>query len=129
MDSSKVSNVDLHALPDSNEVSNTYLKEILEELRSSKQQLDYVIQSGLGTLFAKGLIYTLAMLPVVRFNKPMTIAVEPGDTEQVLFSRVYNPVTGIAAYAPYNEPVNWQHTIVRAISKIDTAHGRLEQAP
>ena len=196
MDSSKVSNVDLHALPDSNEVSNTYLKEILEELRSSKQQLgfghspkpryiyanrqyaeclwyfwdgakkehepilfqaltgivekleieekqykgkpevkvnlhikadrNYVIQSGLETLFAKGLIYTLATLPVVCFSKPMTIAVEPGDTEQVLFSRIYNPVTGRAAYAPYNEPVNWQHTIARAISKIDTAHGRVE---
>ena len=41
MDSSKVSNVDLHALPDSNEVSNTYLKEILEELRSSKQQIGF----------------------------------------------------------------------------------------
>ncbi len=199
MDSSKVSNVDLRALPDSNEVSNTYLKEILEELRSSKQQLgfghfprpryiyanrqypdclwyfwdgankkhepilfqaltgivekleveekeykgkpdykvnlhiraerNYVIQSGYETLFAKGLIYTLATLPVVCFSKPMTIAVEPGDTEQVLFSRIYNPGTGRAAYAPYNEPVNWQHTIARAISKIDTAHGRLEQAP
>ena len=196
MDSSKVSNVDLHALPDSNEVSNTYLKEILEELRSSKQQIgfghsprpryiyanrqypdclwyfwdgakkehepilfqaltgivekleieekeykgkpefkvnlhikadrNYVIQSGYETLFAKGLIYTLATLPVGFFSKPMTIAVEPGDTEQVLFSRIYNPVTGRAAYAPYNEPVNWQHTIARAISKIDTAHGRVE---
>ena len=92
-----------------------------------KADRNYVIQSGLETLFAKGLIYTLATLPVVCFNKPMTIAVEPGDTEQVLFSRVYNPVTGRAAYAPYNEPVNWQHTIARAISKIDTAHGRVEQ--
>ena len=196
MDSSAGRNVDLHALPDSNEVSNTYLKEILEELRSSKQQIgfghppkpryiyanrqypdclwyfwdgakkehepilfqaltgivekleieekeykgkpefkvnlhikadrNYVIQSGYETLFAKGLIYTLATLPVVCFNKPMTIAVEPRDTEQVLFSRVYNPETGRAAYAPYNEPVNWQHTIARLISKIDTAHGRVE---
>jgi len=91
-----------------------------------RAERNYIIQSGYETLFAKGLIYTLATLPVVCFNKPITIAVEPGDTEQVLFSRVYNPVTGIAAYAPYNEPVNWQHTIARAISKIDTAHGRVE---
>lgn len=92
-----------------------------------RAERNYIIQSGYETLFAKGLIYTLATLQVVSFNKPMTIAVEPGDTEQVLFSRVYNPVTGRAAYAPYNEPVNWQHTTARAISKIDTAHGRFEQ--
>ena len=181
---------------DSNEVSNTYLKEILEELRSSKQQLgfghspkpryiyanrqyaeclwyfwdgakkehepilfqaltgivekleteqkeykgkpefkvnfhiraerNYVIQSGYETLFAKGLVYTLSKLPVTSFNKPITIAVEPGDTEQVLFCRVYNPVTKQAVYAPYTEPVNWQQVIARATSKINTAHGRVE---
>ncbi len=92
-----------------------------------RAERNYVIQSGLETLFAKGLIYTLSKLQVVSFNKPMTIAVEPGDTEQVLFSRVYNPVTGQAVYAPYTEPVNWQNVIARAISKINSAHGRVEQ--
>lgn len=91
-----------------------------------KADRNYVIQSGLETLFAKGLIYTLSKLPIAAFTQPITIAVEPGDTEQVLFCRVYNPVTGIAVYAPYTEPVNWQDVIVRATSKINTAHGRVE---
>ncbi len=92
-----------------------------------RAERNYVIQSGLETLFAKGLIYTLSKLQVVSFNKPMTIAVEPGDTEQVLFSRIYNPGTGQAVYAPYTEPVDWQNIIARATSKINTAHGRVEQ--
>lgn len=92
-----------------------------------KADRNYVIQSGLETLFAKGLVYTLSRLPVEKFKSAITIAVEPGDTEQVLFCRVYNPVTGQAVYAPYSEPVNWQHTIARATSKINTAHGRVEQ--
>jgi len=91
-----------------------------------KADRNYVIQSGLETLFAKGLVYTLSKLPVTSFNKPITIAVEPGDTEQVLFCRVYNPVTKQAVYAPYTEPVNWQQVIARATSKINTAHGRVE---
>lgn len=91
-----------------------------------KADRNYVIQSGLETLFAKGLIYTLSKLPIAAFTQPITIAVEPGDTEQVLFCRVYNPVTGLAVYAPYTEPVDWQNVIVRATSKINTAHGRVE---
>ena len=91
-----------------------------------KADRNYVIQSGLETLFAKGLVYTLSKLPVTSFNKPITIAVEPGDTEQVLFCRVYNPVTKQSVYAPYTEPVNWQQVIARASSKINTAHGRVE---
>ena len=91
-----------------------------------KADRNYVIQSGYETLFAKGLVYTLSKLPVTSFNKPITIAVEPGDTEQVLFCRVYNPVTKQAVYAPYTEPVNWQQVIARATSKINTAHGRVE---
>ncbi len=91
-----------------------------------KADRNYVIQSGLETLFAKGLVHTLSKLPVTSFNKPITIAVEPGDTEQVLFCRVYNPATGLAVYAPYTEPVNWQQVIARATSKINTAHGRVE---
>lgn len=92
-----------------------------------RAERSYVIQSGLETLFAKGLVYTLAKLPVAAFTQPITIAVEPGDTEQVLFSRVYNSATGQVIYAPYTEPVNWQDVIARAISKIDAAYGRVDQ--
>ena len=196
MDLSKVSNVDPHALLDFNEVGNTYLKEILEELRSSKQQIgfghppkpryiytnrqypdclwyfwdgenkkhepiqfqaltgiiekldteekdykgkrnlkinlhiraerNYVIESGSETMFSKGLLYAISKLPITAFKQPITIAVEPGDTEKVSFCRIYNPVTGQSVYAPYTEPVDWQNVIARATSKINAAHGRVE---
>lgn len=92
-----------------------------------RAERNYVIQSGYETLFTKGLVYALSKLPIAAFSQPITIAVEPGDTEQVLFCRIYNPVTGQSVYAPYTEPVNWQHTIARAASKINIAHGRVEQ--
>ncbi|PSB31378.1 hypothetical protein [Chlorogloea sp. CCALA 695] len=92
-----------------------------------RAERNYAIQTGIETMFAKGLLYTLSELPVEKFKSAITIAVEPGNDAQVSFCRIYNPVTGRAAYAPYNEPVNWQHTIARAILKIDTAHGRIEQ--
>ena len=88
---------------------------------------NYVIQAGYETLFAKGMLYTLSKLPVTAFIKPITIAVEPGDTGQVLFCRVYNPVTGQSVFAPYSENTDWQQVTARAIAKIDSAHGRTEQ--
>lgn len=83
----------------------------------------YVIQSGFDTLFAKGLLYTLAKLPIEAFTKPITIAVEAGETEQVLFCRIYNPLNGHLVYAPYPEEVDWNAVTQRAIDKIQAAHG------
>ncbi len=92
-----------------------------------RAERNYVIQSGLETLFAKGLLYTLSKLPTAAFSQPITISVEAGDTEQVLFCRIYNPATKQAVFAPYTDPVNWQDVIARAIVKIDAAHGRVGQ--
>ena len=41
MDLSEVSNANFQAILDSNELSNTYLKEILQELQASKRQLGF----------------------------------------------------------------------------------------
>jgi hypothetical protein len=89
----------------------------------------YVIQSGCDTQFAKGLIYTLSKLPVEAFRQPITISVEAGDTEQVLFCKIYNPATGQAVFAPYDERVNWNAVTQKAISKIAAAHGKPESSP
>ena len=69
----------------------------------------YVIQAGLETLFARGLIYALSKIPLEALKSAITIAVEPGDTEQVLFSKVYSPSTGTAFYASYAEErsIDW----------------------
>lgn len=87
-----------------------------------KSDRSYVIQSGLETLFAKGLIYTLSKLPIEAFAKPIMIAVEAGDDDKVLFSRVYNPATGSLVFAPYAESVVWSDVINRAIAKVSEAH-------
>ena len=85
----------------------------------------YVIQSGIDTLFARGLLYTLAKLPVEAFKKPITIAVEAGDTEQVLFCKIYNPITGTAVYAPYPDDVDWTSVTARAIEKVTRSRSDL----
>ena len=92
-----------------------------------RAECNYVIQSGSETMFSKGLVYTLSKLPIAAFTQAITIVVEAGEDEKVLFCRVYNPVTGQVVYAPYTEPVDWQNVIARAASKIKAAHGRVEQ--
>jgi hypothetical protein len=87
----------------------------------------YIIQAGFDTLFAKGLLFTLAKLPIEAFRQPITIAVEPGETEQVLFCRIYNPSTGNSVYAPYPDDVDWAATTQRVIDKITVAKN--EPAP
>ena len=87
-----------------------------------KADRPYVIQSGMDTLFAKGLIFTLSKLPIEAFRKPIMIAVEAGDTEQVLFAKVYNPATGVLVYAPYEGVVDWTTVTQKAIDKVAQAH-------
>ncbi len=89
---------------------------------SMRADRPYIIQAGFDTLFAKGLLYTLAKLPVEAFRQPITIAVEPGETDQVLFCRIYNPNTGKSVYAPYPDEVDWAAVTQRAIDKIQKAH-------
>ncbi len=82
----------------------------------------YIIQAGFETIFARGLMHTLAKLPPEAFRQPVMIAVEPGDTEQVLFCRIYNPATGKSVFAPAPEDTDWRATLQRAIGKIEQAH-------
>lgn len=81
----------------------------------------YIIQSGFDTLFAKGLLFTLSKLPPHAFQQAITIAVEPGETEQVLFCRVYNPATGQSIYAPYPDDTDWAKVTAKAIAKVEGA--------
>jgi 3',5'-cyclic AMP phosphodiesterase CpdA len=82
----------------------------------------YVIQSGAETLFAKGLMFTLSKLPVEAFAKPIMIAVDAGETDQVLFARVYNPTTGALVFAPYGDDVNWGDVFVKLQNKLGAKH-------
>jgi hypothetical protein len=67
---------------------------------------NYVIQCGLDTIAGQCLVHALAYIPQTDFSSPLTIAVEPGDTEQVLFARVYK---GSTAYRfDRNEDIDWE---------------------
>ena len=90
----------------------------------------YVIQSGQDTLFTKGLLYTFSRLPVDAFKQPIMIAVDAGDDEKVLFSRVYNPATGALAFQPYPNDAAWPDVIARAIDKVAKANSnQLQPSP
>jgi len=89
---------------------------------SMRADRPYIIQAGFETIFARGLLHTLAKLPPEAFRQPIMIAVEPGDTDQVLFCRIYNPATGKSVFAPYPEDTDWTATAQRAVTKIQKAH-------
>jgi hypothetical protein len=82
-----------------------------------KAERMYIIQSGLETLFSKGVIY--ALKEVADFSQVLSIAVEPGNTEQVLFGRVY--VGDQSIYAPYDDDANipWQSLVEAIQSRIE----------
>ena len=82
----------------------------------------YVIQAGLDTHFGRGLVHTLAKLPAEAYRQPIMVAVEPGETEQVLFCRIYNPATGKSVFAPYPDDADWAAIAQRAIAKIQKVH-------
>ena len=82
----------------------------------------YVIQAGFETLFARGLLYSLSKMPQEAFRKPIMISVEAGESDQVLFCKIYNPVNGKPFFVPYPEDTDWQATAQRAIAKIQKVH-------
>jgi hypothetical protein len=86
----------------------------------------YVLEAGLDSNFAKGALYTLSLIPTAKLKQPITIAVEPGDSEEVLFCRIYNPFTGEAAFAPWDSDTNWEQVLQRATQKIDIAQERIK---
>lgn len=85
----------------------------------------YVIQSGLDTLFAKGLLHTLSKISVEAFKKPIMISAEAGEDDKVLFSRVYNPATGILKFAPYDDSVCWPDVLAKAIDRVAQAQSQM----
>lgn len=81
----------------------------------------YKIQVGCDTLTFKSLLS--ALTKVEDFTQPITIAPEPGDTEQVVFARV--AIDGEIIYAPYTEDTNWPDILQ---SLIDRLGGETPQA-
>jgi hypothetical protein len=82
----------------------------------------YVIQAGFDTLFGKGLLYMLSELPIASLRGPIMIGVEAGETEQVLFCRIYNPVTGKAFFRPAPDDADYAAVAAKVIAKLGESH-------
>lgn len=76
----------------------------------------YVIVCGFDTLFAKGLLSALATLTKEQINAPIVIAAEPGDTEQVLFCKVY--INSEYVFAPYTPDTDWDLMVSGIVAKL-----------
>jgi hypothetical protein len=75
----------------------------------------YKIQVGIDTLTAKSLLSSLTKVP--DFTQPITIAPEPGDTDQVCFARVAID-GGEIIYAPYAEDADWPAILQALIDRL-----------
>lgn len=70
----------------------------------------YIVRSGLETNFSKTLLLALEAVP--DFKQPLTLAVVPGE-ETVVFSRIYDAVTGNRYKAEWNSDANWLDIVTR----------------
>lgn len=66
----------------------------------------YIIQFGLEVEAAKGLMWTLVNLSDAELKAPLTIAVEPGNTDKVLFLKLYKGSQ--ALYFEREKSINWK---------------------
>lgn len=81
----------------------------------------YILESGVDSNFSRALLHPLSLIPVEKLRLPITIAVEPGESEEVLFCRIYNPITGEAAFAPWDASTDWSQVLERAMAKVEAA--------
>lgn len=86
-----------------------------------KADRKYILESGVDSNFSRALLHPLSLIPVEKLRMPITIAVEPGESDEVLFCRIYNPATGEAAFAPWDASTNWDQVLERAIAKVESA--------
>jgi hypothetical protein len=77
----------------------------------------YILESGFDSHFSKGLVSALASLESSALKQPITIEVQPAESEEVLFCRVYSD--GKLIYAPYDEQTDWTKLSDIAQSKVN----------
>jgi len=83
----------------------------------------YCIKCGLDTTFAHGLLLTLSNLTEDQIRRPLTIAVEAGDDEKVLLSRVYDPETNEPFIFEYPDNPDWSRITKKAFGEVLIATG------
>jgi hypothetical protein len=84
----------------------------------------YIIETGIETVFAKSLLTVLAQTPATTLKRPISITVQAGDSEKVLFCRVYDADGAKLMVNPYGENEDWGAVIAAAISNVEAAAGK-----
>lgn len=72
----------------------------------------YIIRTGFGTVFCKGLLLALNTLDAKTIKRPLAITVSPGE-ETVVFCRVYDAVTKTQLQAEWNPDADWSAILYR----------------
>lgn len=83
---------------------------------------EYIIQSGLETVFSRQLCLVVSKLSIEALKNPVGIAVEAGKDEKVVLSRVFNPATQKVAYVEAGDNPDWNAIINQAIRKVEEAN-------
>jgi hypothetical protein len=84
----------------------------------------YIIETGIETVFAKSLLTVLAQTPAATLKRPISITVQAGDSEKVLFCRVYDADGAKLMVNPYREDEDWGSVIAAAIDNVEAAAGK-----
>lgn len=77
----------------------------------------YVLEAGFDSIFSKGLISALAVCSPEWLKQPIIIEVQPADSDEVLFSRLY--ANGELVFAPWDEASDWKSLAKLAIQVVN----------
>lgn len=84
---------------------------------------------GRETTFLKGLLSALDNLDEAQLLEPLTVAVEPGDTETVVLCQLYDPETYQSLRSHWEHELDWQTLLHRVMDKLARLHGRPASLP
>jgi hypothetical protein len=87
----------------------------------------YILSTGHDTCFAKSLVSSLAILTPEQMRSPITIAVVPGEDENIVWARLYAPE--LVKAPQWEENIRWDGIVADAIGKVKKALGQSSPQP
>jgi hypothetical protein len=95
-------------------------KEVCKLLLTIEADGVYLLESGYDSHFSKCILSAIASLSPQQLTEPVTIAVSPGDDDNVLFARVY--ISSEYIKAPYGDNTNFREISKLAINTVKQAN-------
>lgn len=85
-----------------------------------KADRHYILEAGYDSNFSRSLLSSLATMTPEQLQQPITIEVQAGSPDEVLFCRVY--ADGEPIFAPWDDQSDWRKIARRAIAVVEEAH-------